>query len=120
MGQPSSLANIGPAGQFQRRLLGGVSIVAGITVLVLLVRSGAPPWWRVALFPFWTVAALGFLQAQDGTFVVLAAQGTCDAEIGRGLDGAEQGALVRRAKVIVGKVALIAVALTLLALALPF
>ena len=119
MAAPSPLANIGPKGQRQRRLLGAAAVVAGIVVFILLSRSGMARWWRVALFPFWVVAALGFLQAQARTCVVLAAQGTCDGEIARHLDDIERGALARQAKSIVRRVALIAAALTVLALALP-
>ena len=75
--------------------------------------------WRVVLFPFWGVAALGFLQAQARTCVVLAAQGTCDEEIVRPLDDTERDALARQAKLIVGRVVMIAAALTLLGLVLP-
>jgi hypothetical protein len=46
---------------------GAVALAAGITVLVVLVLSGAGRAWRVALVaPFWA-GALGILQARGHT-----------------------------------------------------
>jgi len=46
---------------------GAVALAAGITVLVVLVLSGAGRAWRVTLVaPFWA-GALGILQARGHT-----------------------------------------------------
>ena len=114
----SDLANIGPTGQRQRRLLGTASLAGTVVALLALERFELGRWWRLATFPLWTLGALGFMQAQARTCVAFAAQGTCDPEIGR-LTPTELQSLARRGSAILRNAALIASAVTLLTLALP-
>ena len=52
----------------RKRLAGGViSFVLAVGVLALLVASGAGQWWRLALFPLFWSAAVGFFQWRDKT-----------------------------------------------------
>ena len=88
-------------------------------LLIALDRLGMARWWRVTAFPLWAISALGFLQAWACTCVVLAMQGTCDAETGRTPSADEAAALRRRGKAIMRRVVLVALAVTVATLALP-
>jgi hypothetical protein len=94
-------------------------MTAATALLIVLERSDMSRWWRIAAFPLWAISALGFLQAWARTCVVLAMQGTCDAETGRTLSADEVEALRRRGKVIMRRVVLVALAVTVATLALP-
>jgi len=96
-----------------------VGLTAGTALLIALDRSGMARWWRITAFPLWAISALGFLQAWARTCVVLAMQGTCDAETGRTLSTNEAEALRCRGKAIMRRVVLVALAVTLATLALP-
>jgi hypothetical protein len=94
-------------------------MTAATALLIALDRSGMARWWRMAAFPLWAMSALGFLQAWARTCVVLAMQGTCDAETGRTLSADEVEALRGRGKAIMRRVVMVALAVTVATLALP-
>jgi hypothetical protein len=59
--------NIGIVGRRRRWQFGAALLAAGVGIAALLVATGAPRVWRLALFlPFW-VGALGVLQAREKT-----------------------------------------------------
>lgn len=55
--------NIGPTEIAARRRFGHAAVVVTVGLLIALVASGAPTWWRVALFLPAASAAAGYLQA---------------------------------------------------------
>jgi hypothetical protein len=61
------IANIGPRERARRLRMGTAVFGATVAVAALLVATGAPRSWRVALFAPSLVAALGFFQARDKT-----------------------------------------------------
>jgi hypothetical protein len=51
-----------------RRLRGGiVTMVISLAVLSVLISTGVDHWWRLALFPLFGGAAVGFFQWYDKT-----------------------------------------------------
>jgi hypothetical protein len=61
------IANIGPREQRKRMRFGLVLFVVSAAVAAVLMASGVPRWWRLALFlPVWA-AATGFFQAREKT-----------------------------------------------------
>lgn len=78
----SDVTNIGPREQRKRRLLGIVSLTAGVGIAFVLVVMGAPRWSRlIVFFPVW-MAGLGLMQAREKTCIALAARGTCNLDAG--------------------------------------
>lgn len=60
-------ANIGPRERRKRRVLGFVSLAAGVGFAFALVSMGAPrPLRLVVFFPLW-IAGLGLLQSREKT-----------------------------------------------------
>jgi fatty acid desaturase len=52
----------------RRRLAVGIGqFFVCLVVLALLIASGLDRWWRLALFPMFTGAAVGFFQWRDKT-----------------------------------------------------
>jgi len=61
------IPNISPR-ERRKRLAGGViTFVISLTVLAVLVLTGASRWWRLALLPLFWGAASGFFQWRDKT-----------------------------------------------------
>jgi len=61
------IPNISPR-ERRKRLAGGViTFVISLTVLAVLVMTGASRWWRLALLPLFWGAASGFFQWRDKT-----------------------------------------------------
>ena len=59
--------NIGPKQRTLRMLAGGGAFLVAISAALLLWRSGVDRAWRAVLFvPLW-MAALGVVEAKDGT-----------------------------------------------------
>jgi hypothetical protein len=76
------IANIGPRGQQRRRMLGFVSLAAGLLLIIMLNQvDTAPGWGLIAFLPFWG-SALGVLEARERTCVALAARGSRDLDDG--------------------------------------
>lgn len=64
---PTCIPNISDA-QRRRRLAGGLAALAFSLVLLLtLLLLDVSRWWRLALFPFFTVTASGIFQWRDKT-----------------------------------------------------
>jgi hypothetical protein len=107
--------NIGPRGRRQRRIFGGIFLVAAFLLVAWLVDVDASRWWRVLAWPLLWLSAIGLLQAQMRTCVAHAARGTCDADVTP--PSAEQQRTLRAtARRIVRTAALLATAATLAAL----
>ena len=52
----------------RKRLIGGVlGLIMGIAVLAILINTGAVRTWRLALFPLWMGATVGYFQAREKT-----------------------------------------------------
>ena len=61
------IPNISPR-ERRKRLAGGViTFVISLTILAVLVMTGASRWWRLALLPLFWGAASGFFQWRDKT-----------------------------------------------------
>jgi len=61
------IPNIGARGQARRRRLGYIALAVSVVLAVILVASGIPSVWRLAVFlPLW-ISALGFFQAKAKT-----------------------------------------------------
>ena len=59
--------NISPA-ERRKRLIGGVvAFVLALAVLGVLLLTGASRWWRLALYPLFIGATVGFFQWRDKT-----------------------------------------------------
>jgi hypothetical protein len=61
------IPNIGPKGIRRRRTFGLVTALLGVALLALLSAWGASRPWRLAVFPFFWMGALGWLQAREKT-----------------------------------------------------
>lgn len=114
-------ANIGPRERRKRRLLGIVSLTAGVGIAFVLVVFGAPRWSRLfVFFPVW-MAGLGLLQARDKTCIALAARGVCNMDAGEEAvsDPALAARLRDKAARIHRRALLVAAAITVVVLAFP-
>lgn len=61
------IANIGPRGRRQRRILGLWMVAVGLLAVGAFIVAGlAPAWTLLAFVPFW-LGALGLLQARERT-----------------------------------------------------
>jgi hypothetical protein len=113
--------NIGPRERQKRRVLGLVSLAAGVGIAFVLVVYGAPRWLRlVVFFPIW-LAGLGLLQARAKVCIALAARGTRNMDAGeeRIADEALSAALRDEARRIHLRALVTAVVSTLVALLFP-
>jgi hypothetical protein len=115
------IANIDTAGRRRRLRFGIVQLVFAIAVLVVLMAIGVDRLWRLPLLLLFWAAAIGFFQWHDKTCVALArinarqfADGVEKIE-----DQAELAQVQRQARKVMIKAFLVAVPLTLIALALP-
>jgi len=61
------VANIGLRGRQRRLRLGIMALGATALLAGVLFGLGAPPGWRLALFPLLWIAGLGVFQARDET-----------------------------------------------------
>jgi hypothetical protein len=61
------IPNIGPRGRRRRLRFGASAFGAAVVLGAVLFGVGSPPTWRLALFPFLWVSALGYFQARDRT-----------------------------------------------------
>jgi len=96
------IANIGPRGQERRQRVGIMALVAAALLAAVLFGIGAPPGWRLVLFPPLWIAGLGFFQARDKTWVKLAARGLRDMDKGAEpvADPAERRRIRRQARIV--------------------
>jgi hypothetical protein len=113
--------NIGPSEQRVRLIMGAASLLFGLAAAGLLWYVGISRWWRLLLIlPFYN-AALGFLQANRKTCVMMAGQGfkKMGPRLEKVRDAAEDAELRRQARSIFILSAISAAALTALSLLLP-
>ena len=59
--------NISPAERRKRLASGVVAFVIALAILAILMLTGASRWWRLALYPVFMVASVGFFQWRDKT-----------------------------------------------------
>lgn len=79
----ATLCNIGPGETRKRRLMGFVSLTAGVGLTFVLIATEAPrPLRLIVFFPFW-MAGLGMLQSRARVCIALAARGLRNMDIGR-------------------------------------
>lgn len=78
----TAVFNLGSREVRKRRLMGIISLIAGVGLAFLSVVMGAPRWSRLIIFfPIW-MAGLGLFQAREKTCIALAARGTCNMDAG--------------------------------------
>jgi hypothetical protein len=113
-------ANIGPAERRKRLTIGLLAMAVCTLASVLLIRDGAPRWWRLLLVLPWWTAALGIFQARAQVCVAFAARGVrkLGDELGPQPPN-ELDAVRREARRIHVRALLSAVLLTALSLAWP-
>jgi len=113
-------ANIGPAERRKRLTIGLIAMAVCTLASVVLIRDGAPRWWRVLLVLPWWTAALGIFQARARVCVAFAARGVrkLGSELGP-QPPSELAAIRREARRIHLRALLSAVLLTALSLAWP-
>ncbi len=61
------VANISAAERRKRLISGAVGLVIALGILGALMLAGASRWWRLALYPMFAVAAVGYFQWRDKT-----------------------------------------------------
>jgi hypothetical protein len=61
------IPNISPRERLKRLTGGLVTLAISLAVLGALIGLGANRWWRLALFPLFAGAAVGFFQWRDKT-----------------------------------------------------
>jgi ferric-dicitrate binding protein FerR (iron transport regulator) len=112
--------NIGPVGQTRRRRAGVLFLALALLLMVVLALAGVSRWWRLAIFPFLWVGALGLIQAQARTCVAFAARGACELDDGssRPLDTATAVRMKVRARGVMVRSTLLAAVVTVLAVAI--
>jgi len=59
--------NINPIERRKRLVAGLIMLGVSLVVLTSLVATGVSIWWRLAHFPLFTGAALGYFQWRDKT-----------------------------------------------------
>ncbi len=59
--------NISTAERRKRLVAGLVSLAIGAVILVILMLTGVSPWWRLALYPVFASATVGYFQWRDKT-----------------------------------------------------
>jgi hypothetical protein len=115
------IPNISAAERRKRLAAGLIQLLLSLAILAALISLDVDRWWRLALLPFFWGAAVGFFQWRDETWVGLAARGSrqLGAEVEKIEDPAELAQVRRQARAVQVKALLVAVPLTLIALALP-
>jgi hypothetical protein len=113
-------ANIGPAERRKRLTIGLFAMAVCALASVLMIRDGAPRWWRLLLVLPWWTAALGIFQARARVCVAFAARGVrkLGSELGP-QPQSELDAVRREARRIHLRALLAAVVLTALSMAWP-
>ena len=61
------LPNISLGERRKRLAAGAIQFVISLIVLGVMIAFGVDRWWRLALFPMFTGAAVGFFQWRDKT-----------------------------------------------------
>jgi hypothetical protein len=113
--------NIGPREVRKRRLMGIISLAAGVGLAFLSVVMQTPRLLRlIVFFPIW-MAGLGLFQAREKTCIALAARGTCNMDTGEENISDQQlvNQLRVKARQINRRAIITAVVVTMVALAFP-
>ena len=115
------IANISPRERRGRLVAGMIQFAVAIAILAVLVGLGVDRLWRLPLFLLFAAAAVGFFQWHDKTCVAHARLGTrkLTDKMEKIEDEAELTQVRRQARKVLIKAALVAIPLTLIALALP-
>ena len=113
--------NINPRERRKRLVIGIVLFVAALLVLGVMLAFGLDRLWRLPLFGLFAAAAICYFEWQDRTCVALAGLGTrkLTDKMEKVEDALELAHMRRQSLRLVLKALLVAVPLTLLALALP-
>lgn len=117
----TSVANIGERERRKRRILGFVSLGAGLALALLFISYDASRLWRLLVFvPFW-FAGLGLLQSRERTCIALAGRGTCNMDGGEEqiADERTRRALRSKARSITRRATITAALITLVTLLFP-
>ncbi len=61
------VANISAAERRKRLTSGAVGLLIALGILGVLRATGASRWWRLALYPMFAIAAVGYFQWRDKT-----------------------------------------------------
>lgn len=115
------IANISTAGRRQRLMFGIVQFTIAIIILVVLIALDVHRLWRLPLLLLFWAASVGFFQWRDKTCVALSRVGSREVtgRVEKIEDEGELAQVRRQARKLIVKALLVAVALTLLALAYP-
>lgn len=112
--------NLGPRGTRQRLLLGMMTLAVACACLIWIDQTGASRWWRIGAYPLLWLGVVGLLQARARTCIAFAARGSCDPDAGITELTPETADLLReRARSIVRTGTILALVLTVLAVAAP-
>jgi hypothetical protein len=115
------VCNIGPRERRKRRVMGYVSLAAGVGLVFVLVVFGAPRWARAfVFFPVW-LAGLGLLQAREQVCIALAARGRRNMDAGEEAvaDPALDARLRERASRVTRRATVTAAVITIVAILFP-
>lgn len=61
------IPNISATERRKRLRFGLITFLLALVVLAALIVLNVSPWWRLALFPLFAGAALGYFQSRDKT-----------------------------------------------------
>src|SRR5271157_3622511 len=115
------IANISPRERLKRLIGGAIPFVIALVILTWLIFINANRLWRLPLSLLFMMAGSGFFQWRDKTCVGLASRSSrnLNNKIEKIEDEAELAQVRRQARRVNIKAFLAAIALTLIALALP-
>jgi hypothetical protein len=115
------IPNISTAERRKRLRFGIIALAVTLAVLVVLMATGVSRWWRLPLFVLFATAATCYFEWRDKTCVSLSARqsrklGDKEEKIA---DRRELAQVKRQARRVYMEGVLVAIVLTLLAIALP-
>ena len=115
------IANISPRERLKRLIGGVIPFVIALAILTWLISTDVNRLWRLPLFILFMAAGSGFFQWRDKTCVGLASRSSrnLDDKIEKIDDEVELAQVRRQARKVSIQAFLAAIALTLIALALP-
>ena len=115
------IANISPRERLKRLIGGVIPFIFALVILTWLISVSANRLWRLPLFLLFMAAGSGFFQWRDKTWVGLASRSSrnLNGKEEKIEDEAELAQVRRQARKVNIQAFLAAIALTLIALALP-
>ena len=119
--EEACIANISPRERLKRLIGGVIPFVIALAILTWLIATDANRLWRIPLFILFMAAGSGFFQWRDKTCVGLTSRNSRNltGKIEKIEDEAELAQVRRQARKVNIEAFLAAIALTLIALALP-